>query len=475
LLSAITEFPLPTAGLNPSHLTVGPDGNLWFSEGWPDGSSPGAIDRITTAGAITQFPLPASDGSPSSLTVGPDGSLWFTDGAGIGRITPAGTITQFQGAGSDLTMGPDGNLWFTDGAGIGRITPAGTITAFPLPDGVGAPSGLTVGPLTVGADGNLWFTEFSLVDIRSYQPPGKIDRITPAGTITEFPLPAGVPGDLTVGPDGNVWFISGGDYSTFGFFGYGIDRITPSGAITEFALPGKHTSYFASSDLTAGPDGNFWFTENLPTGLGLSIVAGIGRITPSGASTRFPLRTRRDYFNGALTAGADGNLWFTSEFANNTRVIMRITPAGAITEFPLSTGYDLPSSFTVGPDGNLWFIDVHGIGRLDTTPPRVTNVVADAHPGKAITSILLGFNQALDPRAAARVGFYSVTSGMERGHRFVSSKGVKIAQVTYDSAAQAVRLKLAVPQKGPVRVTVRAGLGAADGITSSSDYTAVVT
>ena len=39
----------------------------------------------------------------------------------------------------------------------------------------------------------------------------------------------------------------------------------------------------------------------------------------------------------------------------------------------------------------------------------------------------------------------------------------------------AVRLKLAVPQKGRVRVTVRPGLVAADGMSSFSDFTAVVT
>jgi hypothetical protein len=34
---------------------------------------------------------------------------------------------------------------------------------------------------------------------------------------------------------------------------------------------------------------------------------------------------------------------------------------------------------------------------------------------------------------------------------------------------------LAVPQKGPVQVTVRAGLVAADGMSSFNDFTAVVT
>jgi hypothetical protein len=56
----------------------------------------------------------------------------------------------------------------------------------------------------------------------------------------------------------------------------------------------------------------------------------------------------------------------------------------------------------------------------------------------------------------------------------VFSHRVKIARVSYDRAAHTVRLKLAVPQRRPVQVTVRAGLVAADGMSSFSDFTAVV-
>ena len=41
-----------------------------------------------------------------------------------------------------------------------------------------------VGDLTAGPDGNLWFTE------STQSGPGAIARITTAGTITQFPLPA---------------------------------------------------------------------------------------------------------------------------------------------------------------------------------------------------------------------------------------------------------------------------------------------
>ena len=94
LLSAITEFPLrkplPNTGSGTGDLTVGPDGNLWFGEDsfeYDGVVIRSAIGRITPAGALTQFPLPAADVSLSRLTVGPDGNLWFTAYGSNNRAT----------------------------------------------------------------------------------------------------------------------------------------------------------------------------------------------------------------------------------------------------------------------------------------------------------------------------------------------------------------------------------------------------
>src|SRR6266545_3960156 len=253
----VTEFPL-RPGSNPVEIVAGPDGNLWFTEYTYDAST-AAIGRITTAGSITEFPLPKSFGTPVGIASGPDGNLWFTQTdsennllALIGRITTTGVITEFplprtRDNPFDITAGPDGNLWFTEGTpggNIGRITTAGTLTEFGLPAG-GYPVGIAAGP-----DGNLWFTKS----------PDKIGRITTSGLVTEFPLPTsfGHPGFITAGPDGNLWFTEGRQ----------IGRITPAGVITEFpiATPGS-----GLSGITTGPDGNVWFTE---TGAGK-----IGRLT----------------------------------------------------------------------------------------------------------------------------------------------------------------------------------------------------
>ena len=72
------------------------------------------------------------------------------------------------------------------------------------------------------------------------------------GRLTEFPLPTagGGPGYLTAGPDGNLWFTH--EAGT-------ITRISTAGVVTEFHL----LNGSRPSSIVAGPDGNLWFTESL--------------------------------------------------------------------------------------------------------------------------------------------------------------------------------------------------------------------
>jgi virginiamycin B lyase len=130
-----------------------------------------------------------------------------------------------------------------------------------------------------------------------------------------------------------------------------------AGTVTEFPTPTRGTPF----DITAGPDGNLWFT----------VGAGeIGRITPGGSITLFRLPgTCGKYLTCApwgITAGPDGNLWFTEEIGN---VIGRITPGGSFSAFRIPTASSRPEGITVGPDGNLWFTEEGGskIGRITTS------------------------------------------------------------------------------------------------------------
>ncbi len=194
-----------------------------------------------------------------------------------------------------------------------------------------------------------------------------------AQVVTEFS--AGItflalPLDITAGPDGNLWFTEKGRNR--------IGRITPLGVVTEFSE--GITALAGLTGITAGPDGNLWFTE----------IDGnrIGRITPAGVVTEFSAGITAEASPTFITAGPDGNLWFTEQAIDR---IGRITPAGVVTEF--SAGITVnggPYGITAGPDGNLWFTEVNNrIGRI-TTDGVITEFSAGITAGASLRGITAG-------------------------------------------------------------------------------------
>jgi streptogramin lyase len=245
----ITQLPSLSVEHDLEDLVAGADGNMWFTD---ETGSGGAVGFLTLSGAISEFPVAA--GAASAITLGPDGNYWFTvpgTTKAIGRITPAGTVTTYNeglkpgSEPSDITRGPDGNLWFTDRGTtktIGKITPAGVITEFP-----GLPAGSFPSSIAAGPDGNVWFTDVGTTKA--------IGKITPAGVITEYfagLLPGSEPVDIAPGADGNVWFTDQGTTRAIG-------RITASGAIQEYSEGVNQET--RPLDLAPGADGSMWFTE----------------------------------------------------------------------------------------------------------------------------------------------------------------------------------------------------------------------
>jgi virginiamycin B lyase len=78
-----TQFPLPNPNSNPSHITAGPDGNLWFTE------DRNRVGKITPDGVVTEYDIPTPNSQPIDIAAGPDGNMWFTEynGNKIGRLT----------------------------------------------------------------------------------------------------------------------------------------------------------------------------------------------------------------------------------------------------------------------------------------------------------------------------------------------------------------------------------------------------
>src|SRR5438094_670820 len=85
--------------------------------------------------------------------------------------------------------------------------------------------------------------------------------------------------------------------------------------ITEYPIP---TDDSAPRGITAGPDGNMWFTETM---------GRIGKITTTGVFTEYAPVFGSS--GGAITGGPDGNVWFGSVYIT-TAMISKITPAGII-------------------------------------------------------------------------------------------------------------------------------------------------
>jgi len=398
----VTNFPIPMVEIvQPDGITKGSDGNLWFTE-----NATGRIGRMTPSGVFTEYTLPAipppagspagtagTTPHPTAITAGPDGALWFTGIPGeIGRITTAGVVTELAvpavppPAGSSpgtastpvtptaIAAGPDGALWFTGVPGeVGRISTMGVVTEFAVPE-IPPPAGskpgaagmpATLNAITAGPDGALWFTGI----------PGEVGRITTAGVVTEFAVPAipppagsspgtaGTPAtleDITAGPGGSLWFT--------GVAGE-VGRITTAGVVSEYATPNfTPPSNSIVTTITMGPDGNLWITGN----------TAIGRITPTGTFTSFAVPGN---FNtiGGLTPGPDGNLWFTEQEDGHTAgeqpAVGEITPAGVTKLYALPQETTLnpnlgvptdPTVITTGPDGALWFGENGAIGRLTT-------------------------------------------------------------------------------------------------------------
>ncbi|MGH2873581.1 MAG: virginiamycin B lyase family protein [Solirubrobacteraceae bacterium] len=105
----------------------------------------------------------------------------------------------------------------------------------------------------------------------------------------------------------------------------------------------------------------------------------MGRITPSGVVTEFPIPTPASSPDG-IAAGSDGNLWFTEQQANQ---IGRITPSGAVTEFPIPTVGGEPVGIAAGPDGNIWFTETIGdkTGRITTRSSPSATIASPATGG----------------------------------------------------------------------------------------------
>lgn len=335
---------------------VGSDGRIYVVGGTGDGRSVEAYDP----GDDTWTDAPRTAFAHSTwfaAAAGPDGRIYVMGGYSGGAVD---TVEVFDPASARwmkvaplrsgrynlaATLGPDGRIYAMGGSGSGaaKAVDAYTPGERPPADWVDPVSERETRTPNATLGGITTGPDGNLW----FAEPNAVGRMTPEGTFDYFDL---LPGshagvfELAVGPDGNVWFTMQTANK--------IGRITPEGVITEFPLPVQTTpgpvvnrppveTGIGPRGITAGPDDNMWFV--------LRTANKVGRITPLGAITLFDILLP-DSRPEDIALGPDGNLWFTHTNAPN---IGRITPAGSITEFPT---FDVGTiDITAGPGDDLWF------------------------------------------------------------------------------------------------------------------------
>ena len=242
-------------------LIAGSDGNIWFTGcalQKNSTSSVGVIGKFnTTTNALTTTPVSVggcdATSSLKGLTLGPDGNVWFSvrvvSDYYIFEINGSNVITQkAYGSGSigyDLVTGSDGNLW-TDvsqsGSSIVRKYTYNTTTGN-LSGYTDYPISFTPASNVVATNGNIWFSRVG--------GNGAVERFDITnGSVTEYAPPSAGDVVMASGPDGAIWYTQ--------FQSGKIGRISTAGSITEYTIP---TSSSSPVSITSGPDGAIWFTE----------------------------------------------------------------------------------------------------------------------------------------------------------------------------------------------------------------------
>ncbi len=287
-------------------------------------------------GVTSEYTLVTLDATPRGLVVASDGSIVFAEeyGHAIGRIVPNGAVSETPIAGfpAEITVDSAGNLWFTEpllADSVVKVQPTNQTTRYTIP-AVGPaepfPTGIVAQP---APSTTVWFTNPGTNTI------GSIDA---NGNIATFPA-AGSPNGIVIGADNALYFTE--------VNGDAIGRMDLSGTLTnQFAVPTKNN---LPGGISQGPSGSIWFTESgcLVKGPTACVTGKIGRLQ-SGAIAEFDAQS--DPL--AIVLGDDGNLWFTATFANK---IGRITPAGVVTLFPVPTPNSEPFDLVKGPNRTIWF------------------------------------------------------------------------------------------------------------------------
>jgi len=258
------------------------------------------------------------------------GLVWSL--ATAAAAAPIGALKQFKVPTADseprsITNGTDGNRWFTEGteftnapATLARITPAGSVTEFPVNCDFCILTDIAQGP-----DSILYLTSNDPVLLRF--------DITTETFLDPVRMPntSALGGDLAISGD-SIWIT---DFNNDAVWRYRIS----SGVFTS-------TPVIDPADVAVDQGGNAWFAQPETNGPGTGTIGRIDAVTSSVTTTDVNAAAR------GIAVATDGQVWFSARFT--PQAVGRLDPAtGTVTIFPRST--EGPQEIAASPDGSMWF------------------------------------------------------------------------------------------------------------------------
>ncbi len=259
----VSDFGVTTPNADPMGITIGADTQMWFTE-----PGAGKVARVAgVGGVIDEFTLPTAGAQPTGITTGPDGAMWITDPGldRLWRITTSGACSYYQlTAGAkptSIAAGPDGQVWFVESGlnKVGAIPAAQAVASVPpaCPQGPspteygGFTANAGLGVIAAGPDSAMWVTETNL---------GKLARVLTNGTVAQEIALKGVsaPYGLVLGADQNFYIGDGTDDV--------IAQYNPQSGAIDVVSP--LTKPAGIDQLALGPDSEIYFTEKTANQVG---------------------------------------------------------------------------------------------------------------------------------------------------------------------------------------------------------------
>ncbi|MEO6990313.1 MAG: hypothetical protein ABI202_02245 [Candidatus Baltobacteraceae bacterium] len=215
-VGAYTVIPTGSSTLSATALARGTDAALYSTGCCVNGQF--VVMKMTSDGSLSTYVPPSRNLLNAAVTLGPDGNVWFSESSHVGNISPAGKIVEYPvhlpdglllNSSNGIGVGGDHKVWFS--ISNFQVAPYnGWLANVDPTSGKIAEIGVTCfdpQPLVGGTDGNLYA---ACRDANG--PDVGLLQMTPKGVATKIPNPYAIDEaseNVMAASRQAIWFITG--------------------------------------------------------------------------------------------------------------------------------------------------------------------------------------------------------------------------------------------------------------------------